>query len=184
MDRLDPRARPDEFGSKINRTQSPYLAFGIPWASIMLGSLTPMLPIISPAPIVPPVAFLLLLGWRMFRPGLLPLWAGVPLGLFDDLYSGQPLGSAILLFSLALLAIEYVEFRFPWRSFIFDWFVASLILVCYLTLTALVSGADISLPQLATVVPQLLLSIMLFPIIARMIALLDRLRLMRIRRLA
>lgn len=184
MEGLDPSARPDEFGSKINRTQSRTLAFGIPLASIMLGSLTAMLPIISPAPILPPIAFMLLLAWRMLRPGLLPLWAGMPLGLFDDLYSGQPLGSAILFFSLALFAIEYLEYRFPWRSFVFDWFMASMFLIYYLFFATLVSGASINLSAVSVILPQLLLSIALFPIIARMVALLDRLRLMRIRRLA
>lgn len=183
MDKLDPLARPDEFGSKIDRTQSALLVFGIPWASIMLGSLTPMLPVISPAPVLPPFAFLLLLAWRMPRPGLLPLWAGIPLGLFDDFYSGQPLGSGILLFSIALLAIEYVEYRFPWRSFIFDWFFAALIILCYILLSTLLSGASVTVTTLAIILPQLLLSIALFPIITRMIALLDRLRLMRVRRL-
>lgn len=149
----------------------------------MLGSLTPMLPVISPAPILPPLAFLLLLAWRMLRPGLLPLWAGMPLGLFDDLYSGQPLGSGILFFSIALLAVDYVEHRFPWRSFTFDWFIASMILIYYLTFATLVSGASISIFSLSIILPQLLLSIALFPIIARMVAFLDWLRLMRVRRL-
>lgn len=184
MDRLDPRARPDQFGSKINRTQSPYLAYGIPWASIMLVSLTPMLPIISPAPVLPPFAFLFLLAWRMLRPGLLPMWAGIPLGLFDDLYSGQPLGTAILLFSLALLTVEYLEFRFPWRSFVFDWFIAALAVTAFLAFSVIVSGAQLDKLAGLFVMPQLLLSIVLFPIITRIISLLDRFRLMRIRRIA
>ena len=66
----------------------------------------------------------MLLGWRMVRPGLLPLWAGAPLGAFDDLVSGQPFGSAILLWSLAMIAIELIETRFPWRGFWQDWFTA------------------------------------------------------------
>ena len=54
--------------------------------------------------------------WRMLRPGLLPLWAGLPMGLFDDMYSGQPLGSGILLFSLTLIALDLIELRFPWSG--------------------------------------------------------------------
>ena len=184
MDRLDPRARPDQFGSKINRTQSPYIAYGIPWASILLVSLTPMLPIISPAQVLPPFAFLVLLAWRMLRPGLLPMWSGIPLGLFDDLYSGQPLGCAILLFSLALLTVEIVEYRFPWRSFGFDWFIATLAVAVYLAFSMLVSGAQLDQTTVLFILPQLLLSIVLFPIITRIISLLDRLRLTRIRRIA
>ena len=50
MERLNPRSRSDTFGSKINRAQSPLVAHAVPWATIMLGSLAPFLPIISPAP--------------------------------------------------------------------------------------------------------------------------------------
>jgi rod shape-determining protein MreD len=124
-----------------------------------------------------------MLTWRLVRPGLLPLWAGLPLGLFDDLYSGQPLGSGIVLFSVALLAIQLIEIRFPWRNFWLDWLTATGILVPYLILAALFSGARLTLVQIEVIVPQLLLSIVLMPIIARVVAMLDRLRLMRVRRL-
>lgn len=184
MERLNPQSRRDPFGSRINRTQLPLLAYGLPWLTIMLGSLTPWLPVIAPAPVLPPFGYMLLLAWRLLRPGLLPLWAGLPLGLFDDLYSGQPLGSGILLFSLTLLAIELIELRFPWRTFLLDWLTASAMLVAYIAFAALFSGAALTLVQLTVIVPQLLLSIVLFPIIARMVSFLDRLRLMRVRRIS
>ena len=184
MERLNPQSRRDPFGSRINRTQLPLLAYGLPWLTIMLGSLTPWLPVIAPAPVLPPFGYMLLLAWRLLRPGLLPLWAGLPLGLFDDLYSGQPLGSGILLFSLTLLAIELIELRFPWRTFLLYWLTASAMLVAYIAFAALFSGAALTLVQLTVIVPQLLLSIVLFPIIARMVSFLDRLRLMRVRRIS
>ena len=183
METLHPRARRDPFGSKINRTHLPLLAYGLPWLTILVGSLTPWLPVISPAPVLPPFGFVMLLAWLLLRPGLLPLWAGLPLGLFDDLYSGQPVGSAVLLFSLALIAIELIEIRFPWRNFWLDWLTASAMLVIYLAIAALFSGAELTLVQLRVILPQLVLSIVLFPVIARLVAHLDRLRLMRVRRL-
>ena len=169
METLHPNARRDPFGSRINRAQSPILAYGLPWLSILLGSLTPWLPIIAPAPILPPFGLMMLLAWRLLRPGLLPLWAGLPFG------------SGILLFSLVLIAIELIEIRFPWRNFWLDWFTAAAVLTGYLTVTALLSGS--SLMQLTVIVPQLLLSIVLFPVVARLVAQLDRLRLMRVRRI-
>jgi len=181
MESLNPRSRSDRYGTKINRTQLPTLAVGLPWLSILAGSLAPFLPIISPAPIMPPLGFLLMIAWRLMRPGLLPRWAGLPLGLFDDLFSGQPLGSGILLFSLAMIAIDLIEARFPWRGFWQDWLTATLLVTLYLSISALVSGADLTLRQLQMIAPQLLLSIVLFPIIVRMVALLDRLRLRRVR---
>lgn len=183
MDSLNPRARRDAFGSKINRVHSPLLAYGIPWATILLGSITPWLPILSPTPIIPPMALLIMLAWHLLRPGLLPLWAGLPLGLFDDLFSGQPLGSGILLFSLVLIAIDLIEIRFPWRSFWLDWLTATLVITVYLLACGLFSGASLNLVQLRVILPQLLLSIVLFPIIARMVSILDRVRLTRVRRI-
>jgi len=183
MEALHPKARRDPFGSKINRAHSPLLAYGLPWLTILLGSLTPWLPVIAPAPVLPPFGFMLLLAWRLLRPGLLPLWAGLPLGFFDDLYSGQPLGSAILLFSVVLIAIELIELRFPWRNFWLDWLTASAILVPYLTIAALLSGAELTVVQLKVIVPQLIISIMLYPVVARLVSALDRLRLKRVRRL-
>ncbi len=151
--------------------------------TILLGSLTPWLPVIAPAPVLPPFGFMLMLAWRLLRPGLLPPWAGLPFGLFDDLYSGQPMGSGVLLFSIALIVVELVEIRFPWRSFWLDWLTATGLIVPYLVLAALISGVPMTPVQLSVIAPQVLLSVMLFPIIARIVAMLDRLRLMRVRRI-
>ncbi|MEO0063327.1 MAG: hypothetical protein RLZZ08_1887 [Pseudomonadota bacterium] len=183
MERIDPRSRRDKFGSKINRIHSPALAYSVPWLSIMLASLTPFLPIIAPAPVLPPLAFLLLLGWRFLRPGLLPPWAGLPLGMFDDLYSGQPFGSGILLFSLALLAVEIIEFKFPWRNVWIDWLTAGGLTVAYLIGAALISGGAIKPLESTVIIPQVLISVLLFPLLARVVAGLDRFRLTRIRRI-
>ena len=184
IDPINPRARRDAFGTKINRDHSALLAFGLPWASILLASLTPLLPIIAPAPILPPLAYMLLLAWRLMRPGLLPLWAGLPLGAFDDLFSGQPFGSGILLFSLTLIGVEMLDARFPWRSFWQDWIIAIAVIAAYLLIAALVSGAHVDRVMLLALVPQFGLAVVMFPIIARIVSMLDRLRLLRVRRLA
>lgn len=183
IDPINPRARRDAFGSKINRDHLPLLAFGVPWLTIVMGSLTPLLPIIAPAPVIPPIGFILMVAWRQLRPGLLPLWAGLPLGAFDDLFSGQPFGSAILLFSLTLIALDLLDLRFPWRGFWQDWFIAGCLVAVYLILAALVSGASIGFRHLAALGPQFLLSVITYPITTRMVSLLDRLRLLRVRRL-
>ncbi len=184
MERLNHASRSDAFGSKINRTSSPLLMIGVPWLTIMLGSLAPMLPVIALSPVLPPFAYIVLLAWRLLRANVLPLWAGLPLGLFDDLLSGQPIGSAMLLFSITMIAIDLMEIRFPWRSFWQDWLTASLFITAYLVISALVSGADLSLVQLGLIVPQLLLAVVVFPLVSRMVSVLDRLRLLRVRRLA
>lgn len=183
MENLDPRARKDIYGSKINRDHSPILAYGIPWLTILLGSLSPMLPVIASAPVIPPFGLLFMIAWRLLRPGLLPLWAGLPLGFFDDLYSGQLLGSGVLLFSIVLIALDLIEIRFPWRNFFQNWLIAAIFISSYLAAAALFSGVELTLVHFRVILPQLLLSLVMFPIIASIVALLDRIRLLRVRRI-
>lgn len=184
MERNDPRSRSDAYGSRINRSHSPLLANIVPWISIMLGVLLAVFPIATALPLFPPLGFLMLIGWRLVRPGLLPVWAGMPLGLFADLFDGQPFGFAIFAWSLALIAIELVETRFPWRAFWQDWFSAGILTLVYLIGGWLLSGAPPTIPSLVALVPQLVLSVLIFPIIARLIAMLDRFRLTRWRSMA
>ncbi|MFN9499279.1 MAG: rod shape-determining protein MreD [Erythrobacteraceae bacterium] len=183
MERLNPNARSDPYGSRFNRTQSPLRAGSVPWLSIMLGSLLPVLLIADVMPLMPQLGLLMLLAWRMVRPGLLPLWAGAPLGAFDDLFSGQPFGSAVLLWSLALIAIELIETRFPWRGFWQDWFTAGLAALLVWLAAIMLSGATVTPDLLVVALPQALLSVLLYPILARMVASLDQFRLARARRI-
>ena len=179
MERYAPRARSDAYGRRINREHSPLVALALPWLSIMLGSLVPLFFIATALPLVPPTGFVMLIAWRLVRPGLLPVWAGFPLGLFDDLFSGQPLGSGMLLWSLAMIALELLDLRIPWRNFWQDWIAAAFALLAYLFLAFVVSGASATLPALVGLGPQALLTTLLFPAAARLAAALDRMRLTR-----
>lgn len=181
IDPISARARRDPYGSKINRTHSPARAYIVPWASILLGSLLPLIPIASAVPLIPPLGYLFLLSWRLVRPGLLPVWAGFPLGMFDDLFSGQPFGSAILLWSASMIVLEILETRFPWRGFFQDWLVTGTLAAWYLVIAALFSGGKIGSTMLVVLVPQLVLTIVLIPMLARFVAVLDRFRLARVR---
>lgn len=167
----------------INRAPMPWLANGLPWVSIMLLSMMTFGPIIASAPVIPPLAFMALLGWRMLRPGFLPIWAGLPLGAWDDLYSGQPFGSGIVLWSLAMLAMDVLDERFLWRSFMQDWLAAIVLMTLYVVLASGIAGIAARYPLPLTVGPQLLITIVLFPVINRLVAMLDRVRLVPIRRL-
>lgn len=174
-------ARQDQYGSRIDRRHSAVIANGIPWLSILIASIIPTFFVASAVPLVPPLGLIVLISWRLLRPGLIPVWAGFPLGMWDDLFSGYPFGSAIFLWSMALLAIDVWEARFPWRGYVQDWLTAVLIIAVYLLIAALLSGGHGSWPMLRALGPQLLLSAMLYPIMSRMIAKLDRVRLTRFR---
>lgn len=176
---------------RINRAPLPWLAASLPWASIMAMSLVTFSPVIASAPVLPPLAFMTFLAWRMLRPSLLPVWAGLPLGAWDDLFSGQPFGAAIVLWSAAMLAMDMIDERYLWRSFVQDWLVAAILILACLVLgaelAALAGGwppdaaRALSLPL--TTGPQVLMSLALFPVVNKTVALLDRVRLLPLRRL-
>jgi rod shape-determining protein MreD len=169
-------------GTQINRTESPWRARSVHYVSIMIGSLLPFFILADVMPIAPPLGYIIFLAWRLMRPGLMPLWIGVPLGAFDDLISGQPFGSGILLWSLTMIALELLETRIPWRGFWQDWFTAGFAIVLYILAAMLISGAVLSTPLLLAAGPQIALSVLLYPVVSRMIAGLDRFRLSRSRR--
>jgi len=169
------------FSRRINRAPSRTLATVVPWLTIALASLVPLSPVIASAPVIPPLSFMLLVGWRLLRPGLLPLWAGAPLGLIDDLYSGQPFGSAILLWSIAMIGMELIDGWLRWRGFWQDWLVASVVIAAYLLLSHVVASIAGGAFAPGLILPQLLLSFIAFPLLTRVIAILDLLRLARIR---
>ena len=172
----------DRLRKRINRTHSPILARGVPWLSVMLLSLMPFAPFFTSAPVMPPLAFMALLAWRMLRPGMLPVWAGAPLGAFDDLYSGQPFGSAILLWSLAMLLMDLVDIRLRWRGFLQDWALAAAMIAGYLVLATLIANLAGGAAPLRAIVPQVVLSLVVHPVITSLVAALDRLRLLPLRK--
>lgn len=159
------RGAPVELGAKARM---------VPIVSVMLGSLIPLLlPVIAEAPILPPFGLLVLLAWRLLRPGFLAAWAPLPLGFFDDLTSGQPVGSAMLSWTIAFMAIELSERSMLWRDYFQDWFVAALAIAGCIGagyVFALFAGGQ---APILSIVPQLLASILVFPAVARLCARLD-----------
>jgi len=182
IDRRPGRPRSVRYRSGINREASPLRARTVPYVSIVAGSLLPVFVQADAMPLSPPLGFVMLVAWRLMRPGLLPIWAGVPLGLVDDLVSGQPLGSAVLLWSLTMIAFEYLEQQVPWRGFWQDWFTAGLAIVLYIVAAMALSRATVSPPLLLAMLPQIVVAVVLYPAFARAVSWLDRFRLARTRR--
>jgi rod shape-determining protein MreD len=142
--------------------------------SVMLGSLAVIVvPVIATVPYLPPFGLMMLLGWRVSRANALPVWAPVPLGFFDDLVSGQPLGSAMVLWPLAMLAVDVLDTRLVWRDFWQDWLIAAgAVAFC------LAGGRLLASPFAAHVdtalLLQILIAVMLLPLVVRLCAWLDR----------
>lgn len=148
----------------------------IPVVSVSLASLAPLLPMITTAPMVPPLGFMMLLAWRLLRNDLWPVWAALPLGLFDDFFSGAPLGTAMALWTMTFVAIDAIDRRFVWRDHVQDWGIAIAFMAGYLGLAGWMSGGG---APIWVLVPQLIMSALLFPVISRTTAMLDRWRLGR-----
>lgn len=166
------------YESRIGRPRTVLHIRGTPIVSVLLGSaIAPLLPLVAQTPLLPPFGLMIFLAWRVLRPEIWPLWAGVPLGLFDDVMSGQPIGSAMVLWTMILLAFDLENQRHFWRDYWHGWFIATLALAFALAggwLIVHLAGQGGSLVQ---ILPQLAYSIGFFPLIVRLCAALDRWRL-------
>jgi rod shape-determining protein MreD len=151
----------------------------VPIGSVMIASLAPLLPVIATAPVLPPLGLMVLLGWRLLRDDLWPVWIALPLGLFDDIFSGQPLGSAMALWTLCFLAIDLIDSRFVWRDHWQDWGIAALAIAAELGLALCIAHLTGGAMPFILLLPQIAVAVLLFPMIARLCAMLDRLRLAR-----
>jgi rod shape-determining protein MreD len=166
-----------EYESRIERHQSPLKMLLIPIFAVMVGSMVTVIPLFSDSPLLPPMGYLMLLAWRLMRPGIWPAWVGLPFGLFDDLFSGQPFGSAALLWSLTMLVIEIADSRAVWRDHLQDWFLAAVAITLTILGGVAVSGLAHWAPEAGVVFPQIVISILVFPLVVRLCARLDNWRL-------
>jgi rod shape-determining protein MreD len=144
----------------------------LPWTTVMVGSLLTILPFGATLSLLPPFGLLALLSWRLLAPFAIRRWAPAFLGLFDDLVSGQPVGSAMLLWTLAYFLVGALEARSGLRDFWQNWVIAALAIAVALAggrvaATPLGAHVDIAL------VVQVILSILLFPAVAFLIARVD-----------
>lgn len=165
--------------SRLGAMPSPFRLRATPVLVVMLGSmLGTLLPVIAQSPSLPPFGLVFLLTWRLLHPSLLPLWVGVPLGAFDDVMTGAPLGSAMFLWSIALVAIEAVEQRILWRDYWHDWLIVAAALAFCLLGGVVIAHIGGSGASFALVLPQWLWSALAYPLIVRLIARVDRWRIM------
>jgi rod shape-determining protein MreD len=99
--------------------------------------------------------------------------APVPLGLVDDMMSGQPLGSAMLLWTLCFIIIDILDTRLVWRDFWQDWLIAAgaagfCLIAGRLLATSFTAHVDTAL------LLQILVCAALFPLVSSFCGWLDR----------
>lgn len=153
----------------------PTRARAVPWVAVIGASALTAVPVVATLPLLPPLGLLMLLTWRLLARFALRRWAAAPLGLFDDLVSGQPLGGAVLSWSLCFLVIDLLERRFGDREFAQDWLIAACLIAGTLVLGRLIAsppGAPLA-PVLAI---QVAASVLIFPVFARIVVWIDRRR--------
>lgn len=167
--------------TRIGEPPSRLRLQAIPIITVMLASALPMmLPLIAAWAYLPPLGLLLFLAWRLLHPTLWPVWIGLPLGLWDDLVSGQPVGSAMGLWTVATLAIDFIDQRTYWRGYWQDWLIASIATAIIITVGATLAHPQATPSQILGLIGlQMAASIMMFPIMVRIAAWLDRVRLFR-----
>lgn len=151
----------------------------IPAASVAVASMITALPIMLDSSLLPPLGFLMLVSWRLMRSDLWPVWIGIPLGFWDDLFSGQPIGSAMALWTIVLIAMDALDARVIWRDYRVDWVIGGIA-----TSFVLIAGAFLAQPEaridlLTLTGPQILISLFMLPATMLLVGQLDSWRLAR-----
>ena len=165
--------------TRLGATPSRWRMEGTPIASVCIASALPSLvPVIVQSPSLPPVGLMVLLSWRLLHHELWPLWIGAPLGLFDDLMSGAPIGTGMFLWSAIMIGIEMVDARLFWRDYWHDWLIAIIACALFLCGGVVLSWLSGSHAPIRLILPQLLWSALFYPLIVRIIAGIDRWRMM------
>jgi rod shape-determining protein MreD len=159
--------------------QPPLRTVLVPILSTLAGSAMGFVPVIAVEPIVPPFGLMMLLAWRLLRPEMWPAWAALPLGLADDLISGHYLGTAMILWTIAFLALEWVDQLLVWRDGWIEWGLATVALIILNFGAWALSQPTDSLTSILAIVPQTIGAILLFPMVLRITAWLDHWRLRR-----
>lgn len=163
--------------SRIGRAPSPFRRQAVPIFTVMLASMTTLLPLIATAPILPPLGLIVFLAWRALHRNLWLPWMGLPLGLFDDLLSGAPVGTAMVIWTLLLLALDTLDRSFVWRDDRQEWAIAAAAIAMSLLATYAIGGGAHSVYGPLLLLPQMVMAILSFPLAMRLCDRLDRWRL-------
>ena len=146
-----------------------------PALSVVTGSLVTIVPFIAVVPIFPPAGLSMLLAWRLTRPGVFRPWMPVPLGLLDDLVSGQPFGGAIFLWTMCFLTIDLIDQRVLLRGWRQDWMIAAGATAAFLLIERFAAAPFDSQVETALLL-QIVAAALFYPVAVRLVLWLDRRR--------
>ncbi|HEX2803000.1 MAG TPA: rod shape-determining protein MreD [Sphingomicrobium sp.] len=149
----------------------------VPAASVAIATLLSSLPIISANGWYPDFAFLMLIGWRLRRSDVWPSWWAAPLGLLNDLASGDPLGLSVTIWTVSMLALDLVDRRTIWRDYWIEWAFAALLILFYQAAQWQVAAWMGARVPFAFMLPSISISIAAFPVAAWLVGRVDHWRL-------
>jgi rod shape-determining protein MreD len=170
----------DALASRRRLGQGPVpLAEYVPPASIVAASLLAALPIVVNSGWFPDFGFLVLIGWRLLRADPFPAWWAAPLGLVNDLATGNPIGFSVALWSATMLALDLIDRRTMWRDYWIEWVLAAVFILLHEWLQWLIAASTGARLPAISLLPPVLISIFTFPIAAWMVSRIDQWRLGR-----
>lgn len=147
--------------------------------TILVASLLALFPAFTPGAWWPDLALLVLIAWRLRRSDAFPDWWAIPFGLFNDLVTGQPIGQSIVIFTLAMIAINLADIRLRWRSHWSEWAIATLLVALGELIEWQVNAIAGAPSPLRTLGPPVAIAALAFPLAAILIGKLDDFRLRR-----
>jgi len=155
------------------------LARIIPALSVAAASCLALLPVVAEVGWMPDAGFLLLLAWRLLRGDVIPAWWAAPLGLWNDLVLGLPIGLSVATWATAMILLDLLDRRTMWRDYWLEWLLAAALLMLAELGRRQVDAAMGAPYPLTAVIAPLVIGILSFPIAAWTASALDRWRLGR-----
>ena len=163
---------------RINQAP-PRFAILLPAASVVVASLLAALPIVSTSGWYPDFGYVVLIAWRLLRADPWPAWWAAPLGLVNDLFTGYPIGFSIALWSATMLALDLIDRRTMWRDYWIEWMLAAVLITVDEWLQWRVARAVGAAPALTKMIPPIVISVCVFPLVAWIVSRIDAWRLGR-----
>ena len=163
---------------RIGQGPSPIAAY-VPAASVVAASFLAALPIVSVSGWYPDFGYLVFISWRLLRADPWPAWWAAPLGFVTDLFTGSPIGFSIALWSATMLGLDLIDRRTMWRDYWIEWILAAVLIAIDEWLQWRVARLLDAAPAFVRMVPGLVISICVFPVVAWIVSRIDAWRLGR-----
>jgi len=150
-----------------------------PAGSVAVGSTLAILPIVTEVGWGPDFGFLMLIAWRLLRGDAIPAWWAAPLGLFNDLVTGAPIGLSVFLWTGSMLLLDLADRRTMWRDYWIEWLLAAALLFFSHLFRRYVDGLMGASYDLHQIWSPLIIAVLTFPLAAFAASATDRWRLGR-----